>query len=70
LNKRLGDDYTCQHILIVPTFEDAAIEAAAHTMDSCYQRLMSGNLTWDQAVLLYSNDEFTKFNSENDVNSF
>lgn len=63
LNKRLGDDYTCQHILIVPTFEDAAIEAAAYRMDSCYQRLLSGDLTWDQAVLIYSNDEFTKFNS-------
>lgn len=63
LNKRLGDDYTCQHILIVPTFEDEAIEAAAYRMDSCYQLLLNKTITWEEAVLTYSNDEFTKFNA-------
>lgn len=62
LLKRLGDDYTCQHILIVPTFEEEAIEAAAYRLDSCYQELQSGKITWDDAVLKYSNDEFTKLN--------
>ena len=62
LLKRLGDDYSCRHILIVPTFEDEAIEAAAFRLDSCYQQLVAGEITWDDAVLKYSNDEFTKLN--------
>ncbi len=62
LEKRLGDDYTCRHILIVPKFNDADIEAAAYRLDSCYQRLMANEITWEQAVLEYSNDEFTRLN--------
>eukprot|EP00353_Schmidingerella_taraikaensis_P012610 CAMPEP_0185586874 /NCGR_PEP_ID=MMETSP0434-20130131/46464_1 /TAXON_ID=626734 ORGANISM="Favella taraikaensis, Strain Fe Narragansett Bay" /NCGR_SAMPLE_ID=MMETSP0434 /ASSEMBLY_ACC=CAM_ASM_000379 /LENGTH=112 /DNA_ID=CAMNT_0028208317 /DNA_START=81 /DNA_END=415 /DNA_ORIENTATION=+ len=31
-------------------------------MDSCYNDLVSGNLTWDEAVAKYSNDESTKQN--------
>jgi peptidyl-prolyl cis-trans isomerase SurA len=62
LEKRLGDDYSCRHILIVPTFEDEAIEVAAYRLDSCYQRLQAGEITWDEAVLEYSNDEFTRLN--------
>ncbi|MDG1333390.1 MAG: peptidylprolyl isomerase [Crocinitomicaceae bacterium] len=62
LMKRLGDDYTCRHILIVPTFDDAAIEAAAYRLDSCYNELQAKEITWEQAVVKYSNDEFTKLN--------
>lgn len=62
LEKRLGDDYTCRHILIVPKFNDSDIEAAAYRLDSCYQRLMANEITWEQAVLEYSNDEFTRLN--------
>lgn len=62
LIKRLGDDYTCRHILIVPKFEDAAIEAAAFKLDTCYQELIAGTISWDDAVLKYSNDEFTRLN--------
>lgn len=62
LEKRLGDDYTCRHILIVPKFKDSDIEAAAYRLDSCYQRLLAKEITWEEAVLEYSNDEFTRFN--------
>lgn len=62
LLKRLGDDYSCQHILIVPTYEDKAIEDAALSLDSCYQLLKEGKISWEEAVLKYSNDEFTKLN--------
>lgn len=58
----MGDDYSCRHILIVPTFDDAAIEAAAYKLDTCYQQLLAGEITWDEAVIKYSNDEFTKLN--------
>ncbi len=59
---RKGDNYTVQHILIIPTFANDALEKAAYRMDSCYQRLKSGEITWDEAVLIYSNDEATKQN--------
>ncbi len=62
LEKRLGDDYVCRHILIVPKFNDSDIEAAAYRLDSCYQRLMANEITWEEAVLEYSNDEFTRLN--------
>jgi len=59
---RKGDNYTVQHILIIPTFANDALEKAAYRIDSCYQRLKSGDISWDEAVLLYSNDEMTKQN--------
>ncbi|MFK7784326.1 MAG: peptidylprolyl isomerase [Crocinitomicaceae bacterium] len=63
LEKRLGDDYSCRHILIVPTFEDEAIEDAAYKLDSCYQQLEAGEISWEDAVVKYSNDEFTRLNN-------
>lgn len=59
LIERKGDDYTCQHILIIPEFSNASLEAAAFKMDSCYTELKEGKITWDAAVLKYSNDEAT-----------
>lgn len=59
---RKGDDYICQHILIIPKFEDSGIETAAYKLDSCYNQLLSGEITWEEAVLKYSNDETTKQN--------
>lgn len=63
LLERKGDDYTCQHILIIPEFGDNALEAAAYKMDSSYQELINGKISWNDAVLKYSNDEETKQNS-------
>lgn len=62
LIERRGDDYTCQHILITPEFSPTALENAALKMDTCYNRIQSGEITWEQAVLKYSNDESTKQN--------
>lgn len=62
LIERKGDDYTCKHILIIPQFENAAIENAALRMDSCYNRINSGEISWDQAVVEYSNDDMTRQN--------
>jgi len=60
---RKGDDYTCQHILIIPEFAPDALEKAAMMMDSCYNLLMNGKITWNDAVLKFSNDDETKQNS-------
>tara|TARA_Y100000385_G_C13108480_1_gene650086 strand:- start:4551 stop:5894 length:1344 start_codon:yes stop_codon:yes gene_type:complete len=62
LGKRLGDDYTCQHILIVAEFSGDAVENAAMRLDSCYQLLDTEKITWDAAVKEFSNDETTKQN--------
>ena len=60
---RKGDDYTCQHILIIPEFDPTTIAAADLKIDSCYKRIMSGEITWEEGVKLYSNDEATKQNN-------
>lgn len=62
LLERKGDDYKCQHILIIPQFDNTALEKAAIRLDSCYRQLKAETITWDEAVLLYSNDEMTKQN--------
>jgi len=56
---RKGDNYICQHILITPEFSNDALESSALKLDSCYQRIKLGEITWEQAVKLYSNDEST-----------
>lgn len=62
LLERKGDDYTCQHILITPQFANNALEASAMKLDSCYNRINAGEITWDDAVKMYSNDEATMQN--------
>lgn len=62
LLERKGDDYTCQHILIIPEFANNALEASALKMDSCYRLLKEGKITWDEAVVQFSNDEATRQN--------
>jgi peptidyl-prolyl cis-trans isomerase SurA len=59
---RKGDDYTCRHILLIPEYSNKALEMASLKMDSCYKELSSKQITWDEAVLKYSNDELTKQN--------
>ncbi|MCE2744127.1 MAG: peptidylprolyl isomerase [Fluviicola sp.] len=59
---RKGDDYTCRHILLIPEYSNKALEMASLKMDSCYKELSSKHITWDEAVLKYSNDELTKQN--------
>ncbi|MBI1836687.1 MAG: peptidylprolyl isomerase [Flavobacteriia bacterium] len=62
LLERKGDDYVCRHILITPEFNSESLDAAAIKMDSCYRELKENKITWENAVLKYSNDEMTKQN--------
>lgn len=62
LIERKGDTYKCAHILKIPTYTEESLEKAAIRMDSCYRALKSNNITWDDAVLRYSNDENTRLN--------
>ena len=63
LISRKGDDYTCLHILNMPEFSNDAINNASVKMDECYKRLNENEITWNEAISLYSNDERTKQNS-------
>jgi len=62
LVSRKGDDYVCQHILKMPEFSPDAINQSAIRMDSCYRMLKENRITWDNAVIRFSNDELTKQN--------
>jgi peptidyl-prolyl cis-trans isomerase SurA len=62
LIERKGDDYKCQHILIIAEFANNALEESALKLDSCYKKLKVEEITWDEAVRIYSNDETTMQN--------
>lgn len=62
LIERKGDTYKCAHVLKVPTYTTAALENAAYVMDTCYRKLKANEITWDEAVIRYSNDESTMQN--------
>jgi peptidyl-prolyl cis-trans isomerase SurA len=62
LISRKGDDYICQHILIIPEFSSISLEKSAIKMDSCYALLSQKKITWEEAVNRYSNDEATRQN--------
>jgi len=62
LISRKGQDYSCLHILKISEHSPEAINKAANIMDTCYQLLKENKITWDDAVLRFSNDELTKQN--------
>lgn len=62
LLSRRGDDYIALHILIIPEFSRENLAKASARMDECYSKLKNNEISWDDAVRLYSNDPNTKEN--------
>jgi peptidyl-prolyl cis-trans isomerase SurA len=62
LVERKGDDYTCRHILLIPEFSRESLNNASIKIEECYNKLKNNEITWDKAVLEYSNDDNTKNN--------
>ena len=62
LLERKGDDYTCRHILLVPEFNRQSLTDASARMEECFTKLKQNQITWEQAVLTYSNDNNTRHN--------
>ncbi|HZH86770.1 MAG TPA: peptidylprolyl isomerase [Brumimicrobium sp.] len=62
LVSRKGDDYTVRHILLSPEIGRQELSDAATLMDECYARLKRHEITWDQAVVEYSEDDETRQN--------
>ncbi|MDX1445642.1 peptidylprolyl isomerase [Lishizhenia sp.] len=70
LIERKGNDYTCRHILRIPEVSNESITKAAEVIDECYQRLQRAEISWDEAVKLYSEDKETKQNHGNVTNPY
>ena len=62
LIERKGDDYVCRHILISPEFNRESLDKSSKLIEECYQALKQNTITWDNAVVKYSNDANTKQN--------
>lgn len=62
LLERKGDDYVCRHILITPEFNRESLKKSSEQIEGCYKELKENRITWEEAVLKYSNDENTKQN--------
>ncbi|MDX1652645.1 MAG: peptidylprolyl isomerase [Brumimicrobium sp.] len=67
---RKGDDYTIRHILLTPEIGSKEIRDAASLMDECYARLKNNEITWEEAVKQYSEDEETNQNQGNLANPY
>jgi peptidyl-prolyl cis-trans isomerase SurA len=70
LENRRGDAYTCRHILLIPEVSDAEFDKAISKIEECHKRIKGGELSWDQAVILYSNDVATKNNNGRVTNPY
>lgn len=70
LLSRKGDDYTVRHILLTPEVGRQELRDAATLMDECYARLKKHEITWDQAVKAYSEDDDTRQNQGNLSNPY
>ncbi len=62
LLERKGDDYTCRHILLVPEFNRQSLTDASTKIEECFSKLKQNQITWEEAVLTYSNDNNTRHN--------
>jgi peptidyl-prolyl cis-trans isomerase SurA len=62
LVERKGDDYTCKHILMIPEFSRESLNEASIKIEECYGKLKENQITWNEAIKIYSNDNNTKNN--------
>ncbi|MGI8950095.1 MAG: peptidylprolyl isomerase [Chitinophagaceae bacterium] len=60
---RAGDDAVIRHILRIPPVTDDEIKIAQNKLDSIRSKIISGSLTFNEAVNKYSEDENSKFNA-------
>ena len=63
LIERKGDKVNVRHILRTPEISDEAIKATMNTLDSVAQQVRTGKMTFDEAVLRYSQDKETNNNA-------
>jgi peptidyl-prolyl cis-trans isomerase SurA len=62
LLEKQGEIYRFRHILLKPVFTPEELMGTTHKLDSVGQLIKSGELTFEEAALQYSEDGFTKYN--------
>jgi peptidyl-prolyl cis-trans isomerase SurA len=67
---RKGDNYKCRHILVSAAISDAALEKAAITIDSIYNEIRQGRLSFEDAAAQFSDDDVSKNNGGKIVNPY
>ena len=60
--KRAGDNVVVQHILIKPNIVTADITASMNKLDTVRANIISGKMSFGEAVVKYSDDPMAKFN--------
>lgn len=60
LIERRGDDYHCRHILITAKVSPYVLSQLEKTMTEAYKRIKSGEITFEEAIMEYSNDKDNK----------
>lgn len=70
LMERKGDNYKCRHVLISPKVNDQALVKAATTIDSVYNAIKKGTITFEEAARRFSDDENSKMNGGQIVNPY
>lgn len=58
---RNGDDAVIRHILRIPQIMEAETQEAVSKLDSIRDQLIAGTITFGEAVVKYSDDEYSKF---------
>ena len=66
--RRRGEQLDLQHILMQPKFTPEDLNKAQEKMDSIVSKIRAGQLTFDEAVKAFSQDEATKLNNGNMMN--
>jgi peptidyl-prolyl cis-trans isomerase SurA len=62
LIERRGETINCRHILLTPKPSSSDLERARITLDSLYTEITKGSISFEDAVLKFSDDAETKYN--------
>jgi peptidyl-prolyl cis-trans isomerase SurA len=60
MESRAGDDAVVRHILRIPKITDAEINEAVNKLDSVRSKLIAGTMTFGEAAVKYSEDDYAK----------
>jgi len=62
LIERRGETINCRHILLTPKASTSDLENARVQLDSIVSQIKAGNITFEEAVVKFSDDADTKYN--------
>jgi peptidyl-prolyl cis-trans isomerase SurA len=68
--ERRGDQYNARHILLQPTVSTSDIDSTRRELDKLVSRIRNGEVSFEEAVTKYSEDEDSRANSGMPVNPY